>query len=262
MNNKTLLSGIVGVLITLVVGYGAVKVNPDLVPVTPTPVVTPVDPAVTPVTPVIPVTPEPADPNAAKVVIKAPASVKAGDLVVLDVSGSNAMSFAWKVVPETANFLVIDGGKRAVFSNGTGGDFLFIVSAAKGDTVDVKTHTVKVDGPDGTPAPTDIASKVAAWCEPVESPTKRDEALKLAQSFSSVAAVITPAMTPEDIGEATKKSNRDALGENVTKWEPFLISLMGELQSQAEAGNLPDTEAHAKAWRSIAEGLKRYADTL
>jgi hypothetical protein len=249
---KTIVAGLVAAVVTAACVFGAVKFNPDLAPDVPVPSVPDDAPA------------PPADPNAAAVIIKAPTSVPAGTLVVLDVSGSNATNFAWKVVPETPNFMVIDGGKRAVFS-GTGGEYLFIVCGGKGDTVDIKTHSIVVDGPivpPGPPSPADIAAKVAKWCEPVDSPTKRDDALKLAQSFSSVAAVISPVMTPADIVDATRKSNQDALGSNVERWEPFLRSLQAELKSQAEAGLLPDTEAHAVAWRSVADGLKQYADKL
>ena len=52
---------------------------------------------------------------------------------------------------------------------------------------------------------TDLTAKVASWCVKIESPTKRDEAMKLAQSFTSVSAVISAgAITaPADIVEAT-----------------------------------------------------------
>jgi hypothetical protein len=206
----------------------------------------------------------PNDPNHAKVLLTAPAEVQAGELVVLDVSESSATSYVWKVLPESKDFLVIDGGKRAVFSHGSSGTFLFIVSVAKGDTVDVKTHSMKVNGPDGPPAPANLSSKIAGWCENVKSPTKRDDALKLGQSFRSVSSTIAAGVitTPADIVAATKRSNQEALGANVKHWEPFLTALQAELKAQAEAGNLPDSEAHVKAWRSIGDGLNKYAESL
>lgn len=201
------------------------------------------------------------DGDQAKVVIKAPEKVKVGQLVTLDVSGSTASTFSWQVIPPTENFRVIEGGKEAVFSSQVGGDYLFVVAVGKDDTVDVQVHKVTVTG--GQPQPTDdFATKVAAWCEKVESPTKRDDALKLAQSFSSVSAIISDTMTPADIVEATKKSNRDALGSNLDHWVPFLESLQAELKAQNDAGKLQDTAAHAAMWRAIADGLKAYADTL
>jgi len=201
------------------------------------------------------------DGDTAKVVLKAPDKVKVGQLVTLDVSASTANTYSWKVIPPTENFRVIEGGKEAVFSSQTGGDYVFVIAVAKDDTVDVHVHTIKVTG--GQPQPgDDLVTKVASWCEKVESPTKRDDALKLAQSFSSVSAVISETMTPADIVEATKKSNRDALGDNVEQWVPFLEGLQAELKTLAEAGKLEDTAAHAAMWRSIADGLKAYAETL
>jgi len=207
-------------------------------------------------------TPEPIPSNKATVLIKAPAKVKAGELVILSVETSNATAFTWQVVPATKDFLVIDEGRRAVFSHGASGSFMFIVAAAKGDTVDVKTHIVSVTGPTNVGPGTDLTAKVASWCVKIESPTKRDEALKLAQSFLSVSAVISTGMTPADIVEATKKSNQDALGSNINLWLPFLEGLQLELKAQAAAGQLADAEAHAKAWRAIGEALKTYAESL
>lgn len=202
-----------------------------------------------------------AAPATAKVVLKAPDKAKVGQLVVLDVSESDAASFKWVLNSKTTNFLVIDGGKRAVFSAEAGGDFTFVVAASKGDTVDVVIHTIKVAG--GTPSLTDdLPTRVAGWCESVESPTKRDDALKLAQSFSSLSSIIKPEMTPEDIIEATKNSNRDALGDNLKHWTPFLDGLGAEMTKLSAAGQLNDAEAHKRVWKAIADALGEYAKTL
>lgn len=197
----------------------------------------------------------------AKVVLKAPDKAKVGQLVVLDVSDSIATSFRWELRTKTTNFLVIDGGKRAVFTAEVGGEYTFVIAVAKGDTVDVAIHTVKVTG--GAPSLTDdLPTRVASWCEAVQSPTKRDEAMKLAQSFSSISAIITPAMTPEDIIQATKDSNRDALGENLKHWTPFLDGLGAEMTKLSAAGQLNDADSHKKVWKAIAEALGGYAKSL
>lgn len=197
----------------------------------------------------------------AKIVLKAPDKAKIGQLVILDVSESTAATFRWELQQKTANFLVIDNGRKAVFSAEAGGDYTFVVAAASGNSVDVKIFTVKVAG--GAPQPgDDIGTKIAKWCEKIDYPAKRDDLLKLAQSFSSVSAVITDQMGPADIVDATKKSNRDALGNNIQNWVPFLEGLQGELKSLAEGGKLPDNEAHRRIWRAIADGLKDYAATL
>jgi predicted secreted protein len=199
--------------------------------------------------------------SAARVVLKAPDKAKVGQLVILDVSESTAASFKWELRTKSTNFLVIENGKRAVFTAEVGGEYTFVIAAAKGDTVDVVIHTVKVAGAPATPGD-DLPAKVASWSEPVTSPTKRDDALKLAQSFSSLAAVIKPEMTPEDIIEATKSSNRDALGDNLKHWAPFLDGLGSEMTKLSSAGQLNDAEAHKRVWKSIADSLGAYAQTL
>jgi hypothetical protein len=197
----------------------------------------------------------------AHITLKAPVNAKIGQLVVLDVSESVASTFKWELRSKNTNFLVIDNGKRAVFTAEVGGEYLFVVAAAKGDTIDVVIHTIKVAG--GPAQPTeDVAAKVAQWCAKIDYAQKRDDLLKLAQSFSSVSAIISDQMTPADIVDATKKSNRDALGTNIQNWVPFLEGLQAELKALSESGKLPDSASHQKMWRAIADGLKEYAATL
>jgi len=212
--------------------------------------------------------------DTATVVIEAPAQIAVGQLATLDVSKSQATSFSWKVVPETKNFRVIDNGRQAVFS-GTAGEYLFIVAAALGDTVDVKTHKITIGdggpgpgpgpGPDPDPNPSnELALKAAEWAAAVQSPAPRDDAMKLGQSFQSVAATISAGVLtePSAILDATKKSNQVALGNHAAAWNPFMQSLNTELKTRAAAGQLPDAEAHAVAWRSIGKGLQNYAESL
>lgn len=214
-------------------------------------------------------TPEPTPKPGGLVEIVAPDKVKAGDLVILAADG-DADSFSWQVIPATDNFLQIDDGRRAVFSSGSPGKFMFVLAVAKDGKVEVKTHTIQVGGgvpaPTPTPQPTDALSmKIAAWCEAVDSPTKRDDALKLSQSFISVAATISSGAikTPQEILEVTKTANRVALGDaGVQAWAPFLESLRAELNALGKAGKLDDADAHAELWRAIGEGLKGYAESM
>ena len=245
--NKSLLGSVLGAIVATAITVGAIMYNPA-----PTPVA---DPEVVPVPSVVVV-----DPNQASVQIVAPMQVKVGELVVLDVSGSNAESFAWKVKPETKNFMVIDAGRRAVFSAESPGEYLFFVSAAKGGTVASEIHTIQV-GQGSTPAKVDIAAKVPGWVEKVQTPTKRDDAIRLAQSFSSVASMVTPGMQPADIVAATVKSNRDALGSNIKAWEPFLIELQTELEARAADGSLKTADSHVVMWRSISQALTTHAQS-
>jgi hypothetical protein len=210
------------------------------------------------------ITQEPVDePEVAKLVVEGPTKVKAGDLVVISVEKSRAASFKWIVLPSTDNFLVIDQGKRVVFSSGVGGEFRFIVACSLGDTCDVAVHTVTVVGEAATPAD-NLASKIALWCDQIQSESKRDECLALAQSFSSVAMVMEGGTltTPAEIVKATFKSNQDALGDSLEAWTPFRKGLAQELGTMADKGELPDTESHIKVWKAIAAALRDYASTL
>ena len=201
--------------------------------------------------------------KAATIVFSGPSKCRTGDLVVLSVEGSHATAFKWVVLPPTDNFLVIDGGKRAVFSSGVGGEFTFIVACAYKDLCDVHVHTLVVNGE--KPKPTDIlSSKIAFYCDKVTSVTKRDDCIKLSQSFASVAMVmeVGTLITPSDIVTATAKSNKDALGDRLDDWKPFRVGLANELTALAKAGHLTDTASHIKVWRIIAEALSEYSSTL
>lgn len=219
-------------------------------PPTPTPVPTP--------------TPEPVE----GIAILAPDKVKPGQLVVLSVDGE-ATSLSWQVIPPTDNFLPIDGGRRAVFCHDGSGKFIFVLAVAKDGVVEVKMHTILVEGvvppiPPVNPV-NDFSTKVASWCEQVQSPTKRDDALKLSQSFISVAATIASGVIkePKDILEVTKTATRSALDETgVQNWVPFLEALRMELNAMDTAGKLNSADAHAATWRAIGEALRAYAESL
>ena len=214
----------------------------------------------TPVEPVV----EPTEATeVAKLVVEGPTKVEVGQLVVISVEKSSASSFKWIVLPSTDNFLVIDEGRRVCFSSGESGEFRFIVACSLGDTCDVAVHTVTVIGNDPTKV-NGLESKVALWCEDVESDTKREEALLLAQSFASVAMVMDGGTltTPKEIVQATYRSNREAHGDKMEDWLPFREGLQAELTRLANAGLLPDTASHIRVWREIAAALRTYADTL
>jgi hypothetical protein len=214
--------------------------------------------------------PAAADPNKASISIKAPTTIKVGQLATIDVSDSVADSFDWEVVPSTENFQVIDNGKRAHFTTSideTADSYMLIVGGAKDGTVDVKTWRIVVTGrptaatigPDAS-----IAAKVGQWCASVNSPTKREDLTKLAQSFSSVAeAAKSATMTPDAMVQATTQSNLKALGiDNLKNWSPFFTNLQNELKTMDTAGKLPDGLAHIAVWEQIAQGLAQYASTL
>ena len=203
-----------------------------------------------------------------EVVIEAPSSVKVGDMIVVDLSKSVGGGFDLVIIPEPPQVRVFNDGKVIVTASGyESTEYLFIASCALNGESDVKTHTVKVVGQ--KPAkPSDpgenLVEKVLSWCELVDSPTPRDDALKLAQSFSSLATVINNGTfsTAGEIVAATKTSNRDALGSNLKYWVPLLDGLMNELRAMSTVGMLPDPMAHGPVWMAVSEGLEEYAKQL
>lgn len=193
----------------------------------------------------------------AKVVIEAPSRGRVGELIRFDVSQSVADSVKWLLVPGSADFESYDDGRRAVFSARAPGDYMFIIAVAKGGSVDVITHTVKVEGPPQKPESQSLADWVPYWLYPVQLP--REEALRLAESFEDVAARITALSTPKGVIEATAEANRAALGDSLDSWKPILVKIQSALANRARAGTLTTPEQHRETWREIAAGLRRYA---
>ena len=197
----------------------------------------------------------------AHLVVVGPEKVKMGELVVISVEESDAASYKWIVIPETKDFMVIDGGKRAVFSSGKGGTYKFFISCALGGTVDSAVHVVVVKG--GVPQPSDnLATMLYYYCGKVESDTKFHDCIALAQSFESVALIMGDDATPAEIVGATYKSNQNALGNKLDNWLPFREGLSRELKAMADKGKLSDTASHIRVWKQIANALRAYASTL
>jgi len=203
------------------------------------------------------------DPTVAKLVITGPNKVSPGNLVVISVEGSDAKSFKWLILPSTNNYLVIEDGRRVVFSSGTGGTYTFIVACSLGDTCDLGIHTVTVTGESDKPVDS-LTSKIALWCNDVQTDEKRDECLALAQSFASVASEMEGGTltTPLEIVRATFKSNKEALGDSLDNWIPFRDGLSTQLKKMAASKELTDVASHIRVWKAIAIGLREYASTL
>lgn len=211
----------------------------------------------------------------AVVVITAPKEVKLGKLVVLDVSESTGNKFKWMVVPETEDFLVIDDGRRAVFSSGVPGEYMFIVACAAGDSVDVKKHIVRILGisppppidpidpikPNPIHITSELGKKVISWCEKVQSPTRSAEARQLASGFESVASQIDAGILTSayEIIQSTTDANKGALGDRLQVWIPFLRGLQAELEQRADNGTLVSPAQHSVAWKEIAKGLQLFS---
>jgi len=135
---------------------------------------------------------------------------------------------------------------------------MFIIAVAKNGTVDVVTHTVRIEGPPKKPESQSLAEWIPYWLYPLQLP--KEEALKLAESFEDVAARITALSTPKGIIEATQEANRASLGDSLPAWVPLMKKIQAALANQAKAGTLVTPEQHKIIWLEIAKGLRRYAN--
>ena len=204
----------------------------------------------------------------AEVVIQGPDKVKVGDLIVLDLSDSLGAGFDYQVIPEPPGLQVFNNGRTIVCGTGDENiEYLFMISCALDGDSDIKTHIVRVYGAVVGPPPSpgqNMVQKVKDWCDDVDSPNKHDDAIALAQSFSSVAIIIeqNTFSDPAELVRATSTSNRDALRDNLEHWTPLLDSLMMELKAMSDAGQLPDIQSHVRIWKDVAQGLREYAANM
>lgn len=209
-----------------------------------------------------------------QVIIGAPDEVKIGEMIIIDLRDSLGEGIDMKIIPEPKQVRVFKEGKVICASTGNiTTAYLFIFSCSMDGQTDVKTHIVNVKGAQvvapNNPAiivrPGDnLPQKVAMWCQVVQSPTLRDDTLKLAQSFASISAIINTGAFADvgEISDAINTSNHDALGDNLQNWLPMLSSLNKELQAMTDASLLDDMESHAKLWEKVSQGLLMYAETL
>ena len=193
----------------------------------------------------------------AKVVIDAPTRGRVGELIRFDLTKSEADSIKWLLLPESVDFECYEDGRRAVFSARTPGEYMFIIAVANAGTVDVVTHTVKIEGPPPKPESTSLTEWVPYWLYPLQLDPA--VAVKLAESFESVSDRITALSTPKGIIEATAEANRAALGDELDAWKPLLKKIQATLANRARANTLTTPEQHKAVWLEIAEGLRKYA---
>jgi hypothetical protein len=191
----------------------------------------------------------------AKLVLDAPDTVCVGELVVFDVSQSDAANIRWEIDPPTPDFLVIDGGDRAVFSARATGEFRLVIAAARGNSVDVLTRTISVSGPPVTPTADDpLTMWIPFWNSSYNLP--EDECYALADGFDAIADRAGELSGPAEWIEATATSNRTVLGDSIGNWKPLLNKISEVLLDNAKSGALATPEDHEKMWREVAKGLR------
>jgi hypothetical protein len=221
------------------------------------------------------------DPTA-QIVIVAQETAEIGELIRFDLLGSTAESFKWLTVPETVDFEIYNNGQSAVFSPRKSGSHMFIVACAYDGSVDVTTHIVVIKGsvdsndtvkpikpvkpvdsddeyPDiNKPTTNNLSQWTVYWCSINKG--KKEEAVKLAESFESIAAQISAGdlQTAIEITGATAEVNRRALGEALPKWLPVLRELQAAMKNLATEGKLSTPDQHRDLWSDIAQGLRLY----
>lgn len=202
------------------------------------------------------------EPAGEDLVLVAPSVAEVGELVRLDLRESKAVGIKWQVVPETPDFEIIDGGKRALFSSRGGGTYRFIIAGARGDIASLIHHEIIIAGgpvPTPGPGPTPtipLDQKVATWSKTVKDyPNKKTHAAALAGVFRKMAD--TKDVKPEQILESTALANSAVLGVDLDKWVTFLDEMGKELDAMVAANTLTTREQYRDAWLSIATGLDK-----
>ncbi len=191
----------------------------------------------------------------AKVVLNAPSQARVGELVRLDAAESVADSFEWLLVPQTCpDFETYDAGRKAVFSARAEGEYVFIVAVAKGGTVDVVRHVLRVVGPPPMPQSESLAQWIPFWNWAEMLP--KEECDLVASVFAGVAEQKATLTEGKDWLKATAEANRQALGSRLEAWKPMLDKIGAALQKKAETGALTTPEDYEKAWLEVAQGLK------
>lgn len=184
--------------------------------------------------------------------LDAPDTCVVGELVTLDGSKSES-ELTWKVLrvdsslEECLDFKSF--GKVACFSARASSHWLVIVSGVSKDgKPSMITHSIVVG--DGGGSVVNLESKIRTWARKVETENRREEAIKLAQSFRALAGAELPA---DKIIEATAFANKQALGDSLEAWMPFLDPLGDYLD---EAG-LETRDDYRRTWIEIAEAIER-----
>lgn len=137
-------------------------------------------------------------------------------------------------------------------------------------TVILSTPVIIGDGASPEPSPSDVEPKFPeskfnlslttykAVMSKVPSSARKPGANNIAKSFESIASAIAAGALNEvdDILRKTTESNREAIGNKKSDWEPFFKYMQDTLYSLYENKKLVTAVDFAEAWREVAAGLK------
>ncbi len=196
---------------------------------------------------------EPTD--APGLVLLAPDTCDIGQLVRLDARESRVDTITWAIIPETDDFEVVDGGRRAFFSSRVGGEFLIILAGANGGVPFLMYQKLTVTGSDrkavNNPALTKMVSK---WVDMIPEYKGREA------HVAAIAAVFrqpTEGVDIDSILDATARAATAIVGKDKSKWIPFMERLGNELDRMSDAGELNTREQYVVAWVQIARGIEK-----
>jgi hypothetical protein len=184
-------------------------------------------------------------------ILDAPESCEVGELVRLDTAGSTVSTYKWAIVPTSEDFMVVENGQRAVFSGREPGHYIIVVAAATGDRAALVVHELEVLAQGGS-----AEHIVARWLKKVkyDDPfAKAKMVAKLSATFGSLALDNIP---PTEMLQKAAAANRAVLGDDLEKWEDFLIALGHYLDQKSEAGQLTTTEEYQAVWQEISDALR------
>ncbi|TWU12848.1 hypothetical protein CA54_16740 [Symmachiella macrocystis] len=214
-------------------------------------------------------------------VIVGPTEGSAGDILILDASGSVGDCFAWQVSPELPGEMptieIVDGGRRCVVCSVTGRYTVFLaVSNAAG--VSLARWTVDVLDDTGPPVPPGPSPPVPVPPSPpgpapdrfgiarvaydaaqlVQSPNRAAESAAIASGLEGVAAAIAAGTLrgDQEILDAVLSSNNQALGASVPLWVGWGQTIGERLRTIYMSGMLKGPGDWAALALEVAGGMK------
>lgn len=179
----------------------------------------------------------------------APSTCEVGELVRFETSGSTVNSYRWKIVPESDDFLVVEGGELAVFSGREPGTYTIIVAAATDNVVALHVHMLRVTS---EASPEHVINRWLKSVEYDDPVVKKDIVSQLATGFLSLSVDNS---SPDEMNVKAAALFPKILGDDLPKWKEFLVALQNFLDRKYDAGELTNTQDYQNVWREISDAL-------
>lgn len=205
--------------------------------------------------------------NELNIHIDGPADAMVGDMVKLhaDITGKPS-AIKWLIDPPVDDFITLDGGLRAVFSNRNVGVYHVVCSVAGNDGhVDVDTHSFEIvpQPPENPLTPNTISQLtpqlsveelIKRWLAEVKSPNKLGEAHAIAGSFRNVASLLRSGTIPgPDLLRSVEQAGEIAIGPQFFKnWKPFFERTREFLLPLNASKTVFTPEQYANTFENIA----------